>query len=53
MTQTQRNVPAPGLVSEYELTRSRLVVEEETDERDLPTPRYRTTRTVQVSVTWI
>jgi DNA-binding winged helix-turn-helix (wHTH) protein/TolB-like protein len=33
--QTQRNAPAPAAVSEYEMTRSRLVVEEETDERDL------------------
>jgi DNA-binding winged helix-turn-helix (wHTH) protein/TolB-like protein/Flp pilus assembly protein TadD len=34
--QTKRNAPAPDAISEYELTRSRLVVEEETDERDLP-----------------
>lgn len=36
VTETQRNAPAPAAMSEYELTRSRLVVEEETDERNLP-----------------
>ncbi len=36
VTQTQRTTSAPATLSEYELTRSRVVVEEETDERDLP-----------------
>jgi TolB-like protein/DNA-binding winged helix-turn-helix (wHTH) protein/Flp pilus assembly protein TadD len=35
VTRIQSNAPAPAAVSEYEVTRSRLVVEEETDEREL------------------
>ncbi|HEV8484041.1 MAG TPA: winged helix-turn-helix domain-containing protein [Blastocatellia bacterium] len=36
VTETQRSAPAAASLAEYELTRSRLVVEDETDERDLP-----------------
>src|SRR5262245_16945667 len=35
VSETQRNLPASAALSEYELTRSRVVVEEEVDERDL------------------
>ncbi len=36
VTETQRNAPASAALAEYELTRSRLVVEERTDETNLP-----------------
>jgi len=34
VTETERNVPASATISEYELTRSRLVVQEETEESE-------------------
>ena len=36
VTKTEGNVPASATISEYELTRSRLVVQEETEESPLP-----------------
>ena len=36
VTETRRNAPPSAVVAEYELTRARLIVEEETDERISP-----------------